>query len=365
MSAGWMDGLWGEGNGSASEISNLCASKTIHNITSPPYSMTLHNTIRVISSCFNIATFVLGILLNSFVIYLVAKYKKLQTLPFLVSLQLIVMNLLLSSAVYLLHAISAIANKWLFGEIMCVVTGFVYAAITGARSFLMLSFVIDRFCSVFFLYSYPRISKKTMLVLSLVSWLLIMLPRIIDLPGILDCYGYFAPGNICTVLSSCSSQCSVTILVFFTIIFGPSTILPAILYGMLYWKARKIRKSDKELAAASGIGRKNIPPTEWKTTITFLLFYIAVFSLNTPTIFVGILVGVLVQSGIAPSSSLAVFALFNIPISLLMIIDPIILMRHRDMQDIILTEIWGKLTKRCCGPRQGEENPQREIELVE
>ena len=95
------------------------------------------------------STFIAGSLLNFLLLYLIIRYKKLHTLSFVISLQIVFLDLLQLYGVYLFRLVTVFTGKWVFGTGFCVVTGFIFIFVRVARSFLMCVFVIDRFLSVF------------------------------------------------------------------------------------------------------------------------------------------------------------------------------------------------------------------------
>ena len=107
MEEEWVAGVWDEeGSGSAfsnfTEMDNLtltCAARNIQGPIELPYSSTLTITVRAIQSLYYLFIILAGSFLNTVVIILVAKYKKLQNLSFLVSLQVVVINLMWSVSI--------------------------------------------------------------------------------------------------------------------------------------------------------------------------------------------------------------------------------------------------------------------------
>ena len=137
--AGMLDTMWDE-DGSGSALSNFteednstltCAAHDFQGPIELPYSSALTTTLRVIQSIFYCVIIMGGLFLNTLLIVLVAKYKKLQTLSFLVSLQVVVLDWLLSIALFA-GLSTTIANKWLFGEYGCAIIGFIFT--TGGLS---------------------------------------------------------------------------------------------------------------------------------------------------------------------------------------------------------------------------------------
>lgn len=342
MSGDWLDDMW-DGSGSADSnltevdpLSNLtllsCAVRSIRNTRVLPYSPALTTTVRSFQIIFYIIICTLGITLNSLVIVLVAKYRKLQTLSFGIALQVVVLDSILSSTVLLLRPITSIAKGWLFGEHMCIITAYIYLTYLLLRTLLMFEFVIDRFLSVFFPYSYPKHSVKVMVVLSIGIWVFSIAVRII--PGYLDCYAYVSTSYLCVQSARCGPSCIAAANANLGFVFGPATVTPIILFGILYWKARRIQK---KMVAVTGGGDSggDVRKREWKATITFFLLFVAVFALTTPVIFTNILLATISRK-IGPSPVIFVVrSLLSMMTSFLVVADPIVIMRNKDVKEII------------------------------
>ena len=193
-----------EGSGSAfsnfTEVGNLtltCAARYIQGSIELPYSSTLTITVRVIQFIITFLIILAGLFLNILVITLVAKYKKLQTLFYLVSLQVVVLDLLLTITL-LTSLVTTIANQWLFGEYVCAIAGWIVSTTTTARTLLMCVFVIDRYLAVAWPYVYPKHKLKVTVTLSVASWVFAVLISTAMIPGLLDCYSFKFTGNVCT-----------------------------------------------------------------------------------------------------------------------------------------------------------------------
>ena len=324
----------GEGSGSAfsnfTEGDNLtltCAAQTIQGIELP-YSSALTITLRVIQSIFYTVIFIGGLFLNTLVIVLVAKYKKLQTLSFLVSLQVVVLDWLLSISI-LTGLSTNIANKWLFGKYGCAITGFIFSTGSFARTLLMCVFVIDRYLAIVWPYFYPKYKLKVTASLSVASWVFAVLVGVGMLPGLLDCYIFLSPGMVCNASSQCNGSCFIYIRIFAAITI-PATILPIILYGFLYYKARKIQKELASNAAANASHRK-----EWKATITFSLLFFTLIALVLPNVLISITIAAISPDGIYSPVSYATLVVSSSWILILAITDPIVIMRDRDVKEVL------------------------------
>ena len=307
-----------------------CAAKNIQDSVIPPYSTTGMIIVRALYALFQLLTFFAGGFLNLFVILLVAKYKKLQTVSFGIALQIVVLDLVFSTVVSLVNLTNSIANRWAFGEHMCVLIGMAVSINIAMRTVSMLVFVVDRFLLVFCPFAYPKYQFKTVVILSIASWLLVIVVDIIG--NALDCYTYVPLIWLCVpAYNSCNSTCSVFWGLNAVGIIIPCRITPLFLYAMLFIKARKARKATASLARTVGSG--SIIKYDWKATITFFNIFMSLFAFSLPSIaffvFTGIFypgerVSVLILSVAAGSS-----------VSLLTISDPIFIIRNGDMKEAI------------------------------
>ena len=277
------------------------------------------------------------------VIILVAKYKKLQYRSFVIALQVVVSNVILLLTAYLLRPITAIANQWLFGEYMCIITGYIYTTYLLLRVMLMFAFVVDRFLTVYLPYSYPKLSSKIVIPLCVSSWVFAIALRAIGFPGILDCYSFSPSTHLCIHNPGCSQPCGTAPIVFIIILGVPMTILPIVLYALLYLKARKVRRSQASMAVtmaavsapeAKRIAR-DLQKREWKATITFFLLFVAVFVLTLPAV-VAMIIAMALARIMGPSPIFYVItSISSTLIACLVIVDPIVILRNGDVREVL------------------------------
>ena len=319
-----------------------CAAASIGHPVTLPYSTTLITTMRSIQTAIYLIVVLLGIFLNTLVIVLVAKHKKLHTRSFAIALQVVVLDLVLSCTVLTLRPISSIANQWLFGEAMCIITGYIYLTFLLLRALLMLAFVVDRFLTVFYLFTYPKYSTITMLTFSVAIWMFSLGFRTIGFPGVLDCYSFVSTSYLCLHSSRCNADCAVAANINLGIVFGPATIIPIILYIALYVKARRLRKRRQSMTVPppsddtnSSNSNKTISKREWKANITFFLLFVAVFALTTPVVSLNLIFAALIRRS-GPSPVLYVFSsLLSSISSILVITDPLVILWHGDVKQIL------------------------------
>ena len=119
-SGDWFAGMWDE-EGSASltnitdeelfeNVTLTCAARSLSRPAVQPFPQALVNAVQNIQSLCYIFIFLFGLGLNSAVIVLVAKYRKLHSRSFIIALQVVVSNVLICSTVYLLRPITALAK---------------------------------------------------------------------------------------------------------------------------------------------------------------------------------------------------------------------------------------------------------------
>ena len=336
MEEEWVAGVWDEeGSGSAfsnfTEEDNLtltCAARNIQGPIELPYSSTLTITVRVIQSLYCLFIILAGSFLNTVVIILVAKYKKLQNLSFLVSLQVMAINLMWSVSI-LPGLVTVIADKWLFGEYVCAIAGWILTTTTITRTLLMCVFVIDRYLAVAWPYFYPKYKFKVTVTLSVASWVFSVLMNSAMLPWFLDCYTFASISKMCVSSFRCNHSCSIFVRIF-TAILVPLIILPVVLYTILYCKSRNIRRST----SSEAIGTiKN----EWKATITFSLLFLTLFALTVPIMSINIILSAFLRgdNGEYPPAAYPIVVINSSLVFLLIITDPVVIMRDKDVKEVL------------------------------
>ena len=316
----------GSGALNVTSFDNLsCAARNIQGPVALPYSTALTTVVRAILSIYLVILLFAGMSLNTLVIVLVAKYKKLQTYAFANVLQVIVLNLFLL-LLTLVALISVISNRWVFGEHICGLSGLLLFILTGVRTLLMCVFVIDRFLSVFFPFFFSRHKVKISSILSLASWIFIVISYVPSLPYFLDCYTFSADTWLCGASSACSTNCALYHTAIYTGVLAPAAVVPVILYIILYVKARRVMKKIRTEHDKSQMERKS--------TITFFMLFITVFVLYVPGATIAIILSILYST--AGQKPAVVYIISTISIKLvaaILLTDPIVIMRHEDMRN--------------------------------
>ena len=78
-----------------------------------------------------------------------------------------------------------------------------------SESFLVLTYSLDHFASVFAPFLYPRHSLAFATVTSALAWVFAMTFNSIGIPQVLDFYVYSTSISACTLSMSCSLSCKI------------------------------------------------------------------------------------------------------------------------------------------------------------
>ena len=222
MSGALFDKMWdGEGRSGyayfnvtepSSNTTLSCAARSIQSPVMLPYSTALTITVRAILAMYYIITTLAGIILNTLVIVLVAKYKKLHTHSFAVALQVVGVDLV-RCLVFLAGQINVVANRWVFGKFVCDVTGVLVETITHVHLHLMFVLVLDRYLSTFYRSFYLKHKVKVTVSVSIATWLFAILSYAPLPPRLSDCIAFDRFKWVCAYSSSCKSACFDILLV--------------------------------------------------------------------------------------------------------------------------------------------------------
>jgi hypothetical protein len=321
MSGNWLSSMWTEeGSDSTSMVEDnatlSCAASNIGPIELPyPATLTIMRIIQ--SACYSIIILA-ALILNMTVIWLVAKFKKLQKTSLLILLQVVVLDLVLS--LFLMSGlVTSITQHWLFGEIGCALSGFITSFISLARTLLLGVFVINRFFAAW--PTFYRNNKTITLILCGASWVLPALFSLVMLPGLLDCYRFIPSAKVCLLSSACNDSCS-SLVKIYGIIFLPVVIIPAILLAILHCKARKNKNSNGGLH-------------KWNVTSSFLTLFILLAALVLMTTAIGVLVFTLTSTDKPPAGSYVTLVVNALLVTLFIAADPILFMLNKDVKKVI------------------------------
>ena len=149
-------------------------------------------------------------------------------------------SLFLSGEVFL----TSVARAWLFDYWGCQLIAFFILFGTSSCWILVGFLSLDRYCRVFYPFSYPRYDKKVNVILLMVSLVMcgVLLPMVHALANTVG-FDITLPG--CHVVSFEFTSAGATVVVsLITIVCGFfGGLLPTILYTLMYIKARRLRSA--------------------------------------------------------------------------------------------------------------------------
>lgn len=316
-----------------------CAARNIQG----PIEVSFSPVVFLVARCLLVIYFMLvaffGTLLNCFTFYLVCRYKKLRTLSFTFAIQIVAVDLFGSSFIVTVSLSSVLANQWLLGEGMCIVTGALFIACNILRTAFLMGLVVDRFCSVYFAFTYPHYQVKVLWCFSVVTYLVTAV--LSTLPGAFDCFSFSSTSFVCRIDSTCSPQCAVIRQLIGLTVYLPLNILPVILYSALFYKGRKARNAMR-VAANISASEAHKAKKDWRATITFFLMFMALFLVRIPPGLTSFIVTVVSMTSNS-TESVWFFVLNSMSVNVFIlayIATPIFILRNRDVREIIAEIKW-------------------------
>ena len=230
---------------------------------------------------------VLGAVMNTFVMIVILANKELHTRLFILSLQIVIINILISFS-YTPPALTGLYREWLFGETFCIFYGAVYFLIASWRWPVMCLLILDRFLTVFFPFHYRRISKRLIILLSICTFLLTLLFSVIPLFDLIagGCYTFKEAHLTCKISWECTNTaCQIYTYIYVVAIFTSGGIAPVTMYIAMYVKGRKARKELMSLPtnkdstpSLSSLQQKS----ENRARITVSVMFISLICLTVP-----------------------------------------------------------------------------------
>lgn len=276
--------------------------------------------------------------MNAFVIFMICKCKSLRTISFVLVLQVAIIDLVGAAFHIPLSIISAAANKWLLGEIMCTIAGVMFYAVGFTRTEVMLCFVIDRFLLVFMTYTYPKYRLKTVVGLSIVAHVVPIVLAII--PAFLGCYAFAPSIGQCHLSMDCSLVCALYRGIVAVLIILPSCVVPLILYAGLFLKANKLKGAVIPAHLVATMDNPDPNKTEMRATITFFLMFVVLFAVTAPHAITYLIGSAVFFASTPPIWYRVIEGVLANVVSLILVLDAVVLMRNTDVKDEIAKIDW-------------------------
>ena len=330
-------------------------------------SSDIANALRYMQITYYIVCFPFGVLLNLFVISLILRFKKLQTVTFILAFQVSVGDFINALIVFPTSAANAIADRYVFTG-LCPVFGLILLWLRIARTYLMLVLALDRFCTVFLPFWYQRYRHRVKIVgtLSLVAWTMAFIVALVPVQGLLDCYSFQRNTWACVTSNGCihQSECSIynsTSIALSNI----CNVISLLLYFILFCKARSLRKkivtvkmaNEDPACEAMKAAAAHVQGRERRANFTFFLLILALVGVSfLPFLFFVVGRPIISTLKVVPPPGYTVAGILGrSTFPLLTIIDPIVIMRNEDFREAT-NKICRKLRKPAVGARGSSSN---------
>lgn len=295
--------------------------------------------------------FFLTISLNSFVSFLIVWQKSLHQRTFYLALQMIVANLLQAFVLFSTNFISAVLDRWVFGEDLCVVVGFFIFWMQTSRWILMFLLTLDRFLTVFSPFHYPKHSLKIMVVLSVIAWKGTLVLTLVPIGGALRCYSYspFVKGCLIEVVEGENQSCLYYGIVYVAIVNCFGGVAPMVMYLLLFRKARQLNRRVLPVGQRSTEhSQRNvtIKKKDRRAAVTVFLFFLNLLGLSFPLNILLTVTIILQDAGIVlPTVPAAIVLHIARTVYLLLLVaDPLTVMRNKDFRLVLQ-----QMKYRLCG----------------
>ncbi len=283
--------------------------------------------------------FPLSLSLTLFVLFLIMKFKHLRDTTFILALQVVILDLVLSLTLTPVVISSTVSGRWVLGSGMCKAIGAETEIIFLLRNWFMFVFVFDRFCNVFMPFRYNRKCKRA--ILTLLFFILVFTASCTLLSSIMGCHGFNRTLWVCIAsaqIEFCPNFlfCNAYIIAINAIIGQMiGSFIPLIMYIVLFIKAKKVRNQLTPAGNVQVDGEQR--KRDKRANLTFFTMFLVLFVLKIPSLVAYVLTKVLLPTlGVRPSEWLLLvsFSLQEL-YSLLPITDSIIVLRNPEMRRAI------------------------------
>ena len=289
---------------------------------------------------------VLGAVMNIFVMIVILANKELYTRPFMISLQIIILNLLTILFLFTPISITGLYREWIFGETFCIAVGAITLFLTTWRWPVMFLLILDRFLTVSYPFRYRAMAKYLITIFSVMSLIISILIAVIPLLDIgAGCYSFIGIGLSCSIAWQCTSIiCYAYYFTVVMVVFFLGGIAPIIMYAAMFIKGKRMRKAL--MSGSPVINVETVPQnsivgksSEKRAGKTVLVMFITLFCLTVP-----FLISALVLQSIATQASIsnitvnivvAVQFVLNDIYYCLPIADNVVILKNKDIQQAV------------------------------
>ncbi len=300
-------------------------------------------SLRIVHAVVMSIIFVAVVLENGTLLALVGSNKKLHTTNILSNMGLVVADLLVTF-VWVFQSLSSIATaKWPFGATTCSIFAYLYTALLYIRWSEVFALAVDRTLHIIFPFFYSRHSNTLVIFSTVMAWLF---PAVVSLPTpLLGFSDFYLSLTACSVECGDNTGCRNGIILSFGFFITVGGLIPTILYFVIYFYGRnKKREMDKMLQMGSISGKnlaetgqkksfwKYLSPQAKKALISCFTVFVVTLITNIPVYITSSLRG---QAHIYNNIPFAVHFIVVYIFLMGPLLDPIIIMRNKDIWEVI------------------------------
>ena len=320
-----------------------CTNCTTFHCNIPPVLQGIPSYVNYLQGAIILCVAALSFALNGFTIFLILRHKILHHRTFYLALHTCIINLVFTAIIHITSIISAFSGGWLLGDITCQIVGFFHDTLVSARFLFALVLAADRLMTVFLPFWYRRHGGKTALGMLTALWIWSLFRGILPLEGVLNCYAYIPTIKSCSIAFSCSDQCYKFGIFAITFLHTMSNLFPFFLYIVLFRKGRQIQK---QLLGVRQMSERIWYQHNWRAIVTFLLLFIVLIGCGLPPLILFLAFQIELAVVGRPSVAITVLQLFigRILFLSLSAIDPIVILRNRDVREVLKRTIQRHVT---------------------
>ena len=280
-----------------------------------------------------------ALVLNFIVGMVISVTKDLHIRPFILCLQIPILNFLQSLTRGPATLVSSIFHSWKFGAYGCQAVGLVSLLLDMCRWLILFTITLDRFLSIFLPFNYPKIANWFVLVLSITFWVGTIIYSFVPLIKF-GCYTFSGMAIACSLQWACTdASCASFFVVTAGLVYFLGGLAPVGMNVMMLYRAWKLRRS----VAPGQFGneqnqeyQQQIIKRDLRALMTFFALFISCIGLTLPFFVNGfaraLTVGVFETSYAVP---VVVSYLLHDIYYLITVTDPLILSWNQDVKKAI------------------------------
>ena len=276
---------------------------------------------------------IVGAILTISLMIVILANKDLHTRTFILSLQLLALDIMVILFAHLPITVTSMARKWVFGSVWCRITGAVSYFASFWRCSILFVLTLDRLLTVFYPFTYKKIANRLLLVVSIPLFVLCVI--LVCIPALetlgIGCYEFSDSALYCVDRGDCYRY--IYSMAGTSVIFIIGGFLPVGMYIAMYIKAKKIQSSVPQLGEFEGEQNNTYNEQEHlsnqRAKFTVAILFICLIILTFPFLIVLFVFSLLTQLSYRHYIIYAANNLyFSTPIT-----DSVIIWRNKDIKD--------------------------------